>query len=598
MGEDSDLQRVDRSHACRVLALVLATAAMLYGNGVRAEEAPAEPASAATKSGPYDDFDRGTPRGAVHGFLVACREGDHQRAANYLQLGSLQKSKRSRLGPLLARELKTVLDRELWVEENRLSDDPEGLQEDGLPPGRDLVGVIESKSGPVQILLDRVPRGDGVLIWKFASATVRQIPKLYDEFGYGRLGTLLPAIFFETQAFEIQLWQWSGLLIALFAAYLLSWLVARGFVALTRPVVARSASDIDDAILGVTIGPVRLLAGTAIFYLALSLLSLSVPAQRFFVNAMKVSALVSATWLILRLVDVLSGVVESGLKRRGETGSTALVPLGRKTVKTIVVGLTILASLDSFGFDVTAVIAGLGVGGLAVALAAQKTIENLFGGATLIADRPVEVGDFCRFGDKIGTVEDIGMRSTRVRTLDRTVITIPNSDFSSMQLENFGKRDKIKFSPKLGLLYATTPDQLRYVLVEIRKLLYSHPKVSDDPARVRFIGFGDSSLDVEIFAYVRATDYSEYLGITEDLNLRIMDIVAASGTGFAFPSTTTYLAKDEGTDPEKSRRAEEAVRGWVEREELYLPGFPAQAIESLAESIEYPPRGAPPDVRK
>jgi MscS family membrane protein len=243
-------------------------------------------------------------------------------------------------------------------------------------------------------------------------------------------------------------------------------------------------------------------------------------------------------------------------------------------------------------------IAGLGVGGLAVALAAQKTIENLFGGATLIADRPVQVGDFCRFGDKIGTVEEIGMRSTRIRTLERTIVTVPNAEFSSLQLENFGQRDMMKFSPRIGLLYATTPDQLRYVLVEIRRMLYAHPKVSNDPARVRFVNFGDSSLDIDIFAYVHATDFSEYLGIAEDLNLRIMDIVAESGTGFAFPSNTTYVAKDEGTDPEKTRRAEESVRGWVEREELYLPGFPEERIEALEQAIEYPGKGAPPGVSK
>jgi MscS family membrane protein len=238
------------------------------------------------------------------------------------------------------------------------------------------------------------------------------------------------------------------------------------------------------------------------------------------------------------------------------------------------------------------------VGGLAVALAAQKTLENLFGGATLIADRPVQVGDFCRFGEKLGTVEEIGMRSTRVRTLERTIVTIPNAEFSSLQLENFGKRDMMKFSPRLGLLYATTPDQLRYVLVEIRRMLYAHPRVLDDPARIRFVGFGDSSLDLEIFAYIDATDFSEYLGIAEDLNLRIMDIVAASGTGFAFPSNTTYLAKDEGSDPEKTRRAEAAVRDWVEREELYLPGFPQAKIDDPDETIEYPSKGAPPGVTK
>jgi MscS family membrane protein len=581
------------------MAALLSAAALLFASGAvrAAEEAPPEPA-AAKPAGPVDEFDRGTPRSAALSYLVASREGDYERAANYLQLGSVPKSQRARKGPALARQLKTVLDRELWVELDHLSEDPAGHTADGLPSNRDLVGVIDSEGGRVEILLDRVPRGDGVSIWKFSSQTVRKIPELYDEFGYGRLGEWLPPFFFESYFLEIQLWQWFGLLAVVLLAFLASWFVARAIISLVRPAVARSATELDDRVLHAVIGPLRVLSGTLIFYGALPVLVLSIPAQKFFGNVTKVGALLAGTWLVLRLIDVFADVVEANLASRGDKETTTLIPLGRKTVKVVVVSLAILASLDSFGFDVTALIAGLGVGGLAVALAAQKTLENLFGGATLIADRPVQVGDFCRFGDKVGTVEEIGMRSTRIRTLERTIVTVPNAEFSSLQLENFGKRDMMKFSPRIGLLYATTPDQLRYVLVEIRKMLYAHPKISNDPARVRFVNFGDCSLDVDIFAYVDATDFSEYLGIAEDLNLRIMDIVAESGTGFAFPSNTTYLAKDDGTDPEKTQRAEAAVRSWVEREELYLPGFPEEHIESLGETIEYPRKGVPPGVSK
>jgi MscS family membrane protein len=594
-----DVRATPRTAARRAIAAALAGFVLTIASGtaLAAPEEPPEPA-AARPAGPTDEFDRGTPHSAALGYLVASREGDYERAANYLHLGSVPKSQRAAKGPVLARHLKTVLDRELWVDLDRLSEEPEGHRDDGLPSRRDLVGVIQSERGRIEISLDRVPRGDGASIWKFSSETVQKIPALHDEFGYGRLGEWLPPIFFESYFLEIQLWQWLGLLLLVFVAFLASWFVARGIVSLARPAVARSATEIDDRILQATIGPLRVLSATVIFYAALPVLALSIPAQEFFANILKVGALLSATWLILRLIDVFADIVDANLASRGDTGTTALIPLGRKTVKTVVIALAVLASLDSFGFDVTALIAGLGVGGLAVALAAQKTIENLFGGATLIADRPVQVGDFCRFGEKLGTVEEIGMRSTRVRTLDRTVVTIPNAEFSSLQLENFGKRDMMKFSPRLGLLYATTPDQLRYVLVEIRKMLYAHPKVSNDPARVRFVNFGDSSLDIDVFAYVFATDFSEYLGVAEDLNLRIMDIVSESGTGFAFPSSTTYLAKDEGTDSEKTRRAEETVHGWVEREELYLPGFPEERIDDLADSIEYPSKGAPRNATK
>jgi MscS family membrane protein len=193
----------------------------------------------------------------------------------------------------------------------------------------------------------------------------------------------------------------------------------------------------------------------------------------------------------------------------------------------------------------------------------------------------------------VGTVEEIGLRSTRVRTLDRTLVTVPNAEFSTIQLENFAARDRIWYHPRLGLRYETTPDQLRFVLVELRRMLYSHPKIDPDPARVRFVGFGDSSLDLDIYAYVRTGDYNEYLEVAEDLNLRVMDIVAQAGTGFAFPSSTTYLAKDDGIDPERSASAEQAVAGWRERGELYLPAFPPEQIQELAGQLAWPPEGTP-----
>ena len=249
--------------------------------------------------------------------------------------------------------------------------------------------------------------------------------------------------------------------------------------------------------------------------------------------------------------------------------------------------------LDNFGFNVTALVAGLGVGGIAVALAAQKSIENLFGGIMLYADRPVRVGDYCGFGGRTGVVEEIGMRSTRIRTLDRTVLTVPNAEFSSLQIENFAKRDFIRLSTTLGLRYETTPDQLRHVLIELRRLLYGHPMVSNDPARVRFTGFGAFSLDLEITAYVTTSDWAEFLGVREDLYLQMMDLVEASGTGFAFPSQTLYLGKDEGLDAERGRAAAAEVEAWRERHELFLPDFSDDEIKRLEGKHLWPPSGGP-----
>ena len=210
----------------------------------------------------------------------------------------------------------------------------------------------------------------------------------------------------------------------------------------------------------------------------------------------------------------------------------------------------------------------------------------------MLMDRPIQVGQFCRYGDKIGTIESIGLRSTRVRSLDRTVVTIPNSEFSSLQLENFAARDRIRFHTVLGLRYETTSDQLRFALVELRRFLLSHPRVNPDPARVRFVGFGAYSLDLEIFAYVDTSDWAEFLAIREDLLLQIMDIVEKSGSGFAFPSQTLYVGKDDGLHAERTRGAISSVEEWRNRGELFLPDFPADAARQAARTLDYPPEGS------
>jgi MscS family membrane protein len=202
------------------------------------------------------------------------------------------------------------------------------------------------------------------------------------------------------------------------------------------------------------------------------------------------------------------------------------------------------------------------------------------------------VGDFCRFDDKVGTVEAIGLRSTRIRTLDRTLITIPNGDFAQMKLETFAARDRIRLIHRITLRYETTPDQLRYVLVELRRLLYSHPRVVEEPSRVRFVAFGATSLDLELFAYVDTTDFNEFLAVQEDVMLRVMDVVAESGTGFAFPSQTLYLGRDAGIDEERSRAAEAQVAAWRESGTLQLPHFSRQEIDTLDGRLEYPPAGS------
>ncbi|HXR44487.1 MAG TPA: mechanosensitive ion channel family protein, partial [Pseudolysinimonas sp.] len=196
--------------------------------------------------------------------------------------------------------------------------------------------------------------------------------------------------------------------------------------------------------------------------------------------------------------------------------------------------------------DLTAALTGLGVGGIAIGFGAQKTIENLFGGIMVISDKPINVGDVCRAGEFMGTVEDIGIRSTRIRTMNRTVVAVPNGLLSAMSLENFSLRDRILFQHTIALGRQTTAEQMRLVLEQIRGLLDRHPQVDSTTSRVRFIRFSSGSLDLELFAYVLERDFPAFLAIQERLLLGVMDILEAAGTSVAplmIPMETAPLAR-------------------------------------------------------
>jgi MscS family membrane protein len=265
-------------------------------------------------------------------------------------------------------------------------------------------------------------------------------------------------------------------------------------------------------------------------------------------------------WLLWRWADAAGEVILGTMSRRGQLTAYSAISFLNRAFKVLLVIVFAASLLRAFGVNVTAGLAALGVGGLAIALGAQKLFENLIGSLTVLADRPVRIGDFCRFGDTLGTVEEIGIRSTRIRTLDRTVLTVPNGEFATLHIENYSQRDRYWFHPILNLRYETSTDQMRYLLQVLRDMLAKHPKVDSTTARVRLIGLSAYSLDVEIFAYVIAWDYPGFLELQEELLLACMEIVEKSGVGFAFPSQTLYLGRNTAPDAARTRAAEEAAR--------------------------------------
>ena len=262
--------------------------------------------------------------------------------------------------------------------------------------------------------------------------------------------------------------------------------------------------------------------------------------------------------------------------------------LGERILKTLIFVLGVLAILGNLGFNMSTALAGLGIGGLAIGFGAQKTIENLFGGVSVLADEVFRVGDVCRFGDRTGVVEDIGLRSTRIRTDDRTLVAIPNGTVATINLENFSRRDKILLKTTLGLRPDTKPDHMRFVLAEVRKLLYSHPKIETQSVRVRLTDVAGGSFSVEVFSYVLTRDYNEYAAVREDLLLRIMDVMEDTGGGLAMPSQTLYLSRDAGIEKLKAEDAAKKVAEMREGKKLPFPDFHQEDISSFKGSIEYP----------
>jgi len=273
--------------------------------------------------------------------------------------------------------------------------------------------------------------------------------------------------------------------------------------------------------------------------------------------------------------------------------------LGERIIKAAIFVAGVLAVLGRLGFNMSTALAGLGIGGLAIGFGAQKTIENLFGGVSVLGDEVIRVGDVCRFGDRTGTVEDIGLRSTRVRTDERTLLAIPNGTVATINVENLSRRDKILFTTKLGLRSESKADHVRYVLAEVRRLLYSHSRVESASVRVRLIDIAGSSLTVEVFSYILTRDFNEYAAVREDLLLRMLDIVEESGSGLALPAQTLYLGRDAGLAKEKADSAVKKIGELREGKQLPFPDFHEKDKASFKGSIEYPPQESalrkPPD---
>ena len=505
--------------------------------------APKPKVAETTQEPAPDPLGRNTPRGAVLNFLGVARKGNAQIAALYLST-----SLRGEDAETLARQLAVVLDRRLPARLTQISDKPEGSQSDPLRPDEDLVGTINTATGDLDILVERVDRGKAGKVWLFSRKTLKSIPDVFQELNTPAVEQLLPGFLVKTRLGSIPLFEWLAVFVGMPLLYLLTgWLsrlIGWGVGATLRRLLQKPNLRNPEILRP----PVRLLLLALIIRLLLSRIGLPLLARQFWSTVALMIAVAACMWLLM----LLNGWGERYVvrRRRSLSGSASVLRLLRRVMDGLVLFAGLLFILYHFGVNPTAALAGVGVGGIAVALAAQKTLENVIAGISLVADQAVCVGDFLKLGDIVGTVEEVGLRSTRIRTLDRTVVSVPNGLIANMSLETLSARDTFWFHPVVGLRYETTPVQLRSIAARVHKLLVEFRNVDSSSVRVRFLRIAAFSLDVEIVAYVFARDWNHFLEIQEELLLSIMDIVREEGTAIAFPSQTMYVASSTDKLPQ------------------------------------------------
>ena len=479
-----------------------------------------------------------SPRGSLRAFLdLTTRRGDYARAARYLALPAADEAR----GPVLAWRLRAVLERRLHVDLDTVSAVADGNTQDALPTGVDAIGSLpDGKGGSDSVFMVRTRDAAGPF-WAFSRQTVARIDTWYDALPDRWVRDWLPEQFQRYGPGELMWWQWLALpalmLIALAAGRVLGG-ATRGVL---RRLIERTPTPWGDRLLERVSPTLTLLWTMAVAALLLPRLALLPGAHAYVRSLLGGLATFAIFWSLWRSVDVWTHVLLERPWAADNASARSLLSVTGNLVKVLVALGGVAATLTAFGYPVVTVLAGLGIGGIALAFGAQKTIENLFGSISIAADQPFRVGDFVRVEDFTGNVERIGMRSTQIRTLDRTLITLPNGRLADMRIEDFASRDRILFAPTITLVCGTSEAQVRRAVEGIERLLRAHPKVWPDNVVAKLRAFGPSSLDLEVLCWFRTTDVNEFRELRQEALLGIMRSVEEAGTSLAFPAATVQL---------------------------------------------------------
>jgi MscS family membrane protein len=489
-----------------------------------------------------------SPRAMVEEFLSRARRGQFPAAGQFLG-DSVQRRAEQ------ARQLKAVLDQNLSVDLSLISPLPDGDESDGLPPGVEQIGTVRTKSGvqqPIRLLKNSSEGGEPA--WFFAPSTVSKIDSWYDLLGAHWLRERMPLALQQPSLMGVDRWQWVLLMSLLIPALVLGWLAGTATVAVGRRAVKRTKTTFDDRLLKRIVGPIRSFWAVIAYRVLVEFVGLSISAKAAVSVGVKVASVALITWLLLRTTFVLEEELPSLPMQGNDKQIKSFAPLIGRVARIFILAIGAIAVVAQFGYSVTTLVTGLGIGGIALAFAAQKTLEHPFGSIALGLDQPIRIGDWVKIGEVEGEVESIGLRSTRIRTMQRTIIVFPNGRLAEQHMENFGVRDRILLKTILRLRYDTDAATIRRVRDDIEHLLVDHPLVWPDRIIVRFRGFGDSSLDIDVIAWLVTTDYNIFRAAREEIYLKIMNIITAAGATLV-NNVQTLVVQSPGATEAGAERA-------------------------------------------
>ena len=517
----------------RVLAAVVCLIGWVAQGGVARAQTPAPAPSQAPSE---DPLGRDSPFGTVTGFSRAVHSGDFAVASRYLQL----RGRQAESAEALARDLNALLDRYYTQPLTRLSSSPAGNQKDGLDPDHEQISLLMG-TDTYHVMLERVADPDAGRIWLFSSRTLSDVPRLAASEQLTRLERSMPASLTARSLWGLSLAQWAGWTVSLVGPMVFLFLVGNASVFLIRRLWHGGTRDVMVAKWWLRLRWPLVVSIALIVHLLL-VRNLGFSLQfRYTYSRMALAVAVVFTGLLLwRLVTLTFGQAESIALRRGRAGAQSLLLLAERITKVALALAALLGLLALAGLDLTTALAGVGIIGVALAFGAQKTVENLLGGVFLLTDRVLAVGDYCRLSDHEGWIEDITLRSVRLRTLQQTLVSVPAGILSQSSIENYSTRNKMLIQSRLTLRYDASVDQIQRVLEGTRRLLASDSRLEQASARIRLVDFGANGVELELFAFAETGNPLQFLEIREQLLLRIASIVESVGGAFAAPPQFVY----------------------------------------------------------